>query len=168
MEESYPTAYNLGCGKKQWPGWIGVDLYSDKADIRCDIRKLDIASDSADAVAAIHVLEHFHAWEAEDVLREWRRILKPGGRLIIEVPSLDKVMAYVCGCLSRGIPVHNFMLMHALYGNPEGKSPEMSHKWNYTEGMLGKLLESVGMREITFKTPNYHFPFRDMRVECLK
>lgn len=168
MEESYTTAYNLGCGSKKWPGWIGVDLYSDKADMKCDLRKLDIASDSADAVAAIHVLEHFHSWEAGEVILEWKRILKPGGKMILEVPSLDKIMAYVCGCFARGLVAQDFMFMHALYGNQSGNRLEMCHKWNYTEVMLGGLLESAGMKGVTFKHPNYHFSIRDMRVECLK
>ena len=59
MEDDYETAYNLGCGKKHWNGWVNVDLYSDVSDIKCDLRKLELASNSADAVAAIHVLEHF-------------------------------------------------------------------------------------------------------------
>jgi hypothetical protein len=53
---------------KKWDGWINVDLHSDISDIKCDLRKLEIASDSADAVAAIHVLEHFYEWEVADLL----------------------------------------------------------------------------------------------------
>ena len=34
VEDSYETAYNLGCGKKKWDGWINVDLHSNIADIR--------------------------------------------------------------------------------------------------------------------------------------
>ena len=60
VEDTYGIAYNLGCGKKKWDGWINVDLHSEISDIKCDLRKLEIASDSADAVAAIHVLEHFY------------------------------------------------------------------------------------------------------------
>jgi predicted SAM-dependent methyltransferase len=67
VEERYETAYNLGCGQKKWDGWINVDLHSDIADIQCDLRKLELATDSADAVAAIHVLEHFYEWEVYDL-----------------------------------------------------------------------------------------------------
>src|SRR5207244_238231 len=80
VEERYPTAYHLGCGSRHWPGWINADLNED-ADLRCDIRSLPVESDAADAVAAIHVLEHFYAWEAVPLLTEWKRILKPGGRI---------------------------------------------------------------------------------------
>jgi predicted SAM-dependent methyltransferase len=75
-------------------------LHSDIADIQCDLRKLELATDSADAVAAIHVLEHFYEWEVYDLLTEWKRVLKPGGKMILELPCMDKVFAYVHNCVT--------------------------------------------------------------------
>lgn len=41
-------------------------------------------------VYASHVLEHFdYVNELEAVLREWKRVLAPGGRLYVGVPDLD-------------------------------------------------------------------------------
>jgi SAM-dependent methyltransferase len=168
VEDSYPTAYNLGCGNKKWDGWINVDLHSDIADIKCDLRKLDIASDSADAVAAIHVLEHFYEWEVFDVLTEWKRILKPNGKMILELPCMDKVFAYVHNCVVNKQPLQPFMTLLALYGDPKHKQPAMCHKWGWFQEPLRQMLESVGMERIEFCVPKYHFPFRDMRIECYK
>jgi len=168
VEDTYETAYNLGCGNKKWDGWINVDLHSDIADLKCDLRKLEIASDSADAVAAIHVLEHFYEWEVAEVLTEWKRVLKPGGKMILELPCMDKVFAYVTNCVINKEPLQPFMTLMALYGDPKHKSIPMTHKWGWFQNPLRNMLESVGMTEIKFCEPNYHFPFRDMRVECLK
>jgi len=168
VEDSYTTAYNLGCGNKKWDGWINVDLHSDIADIKCDLRKLEIASDSADAVAAIHVLEHFYEWEAFDVLTEWKRILKPNGKMILELPCMDKVFAYVHNCVVSKQPLQPFMTLLALYGDPKHKQPAMCHKWGWFQEPLRQMLESVGMERIEFCVPKYHFPFRDMRIECYK
>jgi len=168
VEDSYPTAYNLGCGNKKWDGWINVDLHSDIADIKCDLRKLEIASDSADAVAAIHVLEHFYEWEVSDVLTEWKRILKPNGKMILELPCMDKVFAYVHNCVVNKQPLQPFMTLLALYGDPKHKQPAMCHKWGWFQEPLRQMLESVGMERIEFCSPKYHFPFRDMRIECYK
>jgi hypothetical protein len=168
VEDSYPTAYNLGCGNKKWDGWINVDLHSDIADIKCDLRKLEIASDSADAVAAIHVLEHFYEWEVFDVLTEWQRILKPNGKMILELPCMDKVFAYVHNCVVSKQPLQPFMTLLALYGDPKHKQPAMCHKWGWFQEPLRQMLESVGMERIEFCVPKYHFPFRDMRIECYK
>jgi predicted SAM-dependent methyltransferase len=168
VEDTYKTAYNLGCGNKKWDGWINVDLHSNISDIKCDLRKLEIASDSADAVAAIHVLEHFYEWEVADLLTEWKRVLKPGGKMILELPCMDKVFAYVTNCVHSKEPLQPFMTLMALYGDPKHKSIPMTHKWGWFQNPLRNMLESVGMTEIKFCEPNYHFPFRDMRVECLK
>jgi len=168
VEDSYTTAYNLGCGNKKWDGWINVDLHSDIADIKCNLRKLEIASNSADAVAAIHVLEHFYEWEAFDVLTEWKRILKPNGKMILELPCMDKVFAYVHNCVVNKQPLQPFMTLLALYGDPKHKQPAMCHKWGWFQEPLRQMLESVGMERIEFCVPKYHFPFRDMRIECYK
>ncbi len=158
----------MGCGNKKWDGWINVDLHSNIADIKCDLRKLEIASDSADAVAAIHVLEHFYEWEVFDVLTEWKRILKPNGKMILELPCMDKVFAYVHNCVVSKQPLQPFMTLLALYGDPKHKQPAMCHKWGWFQEPLRQMLESVGMERIEFCVPKYHFPFRDMRIECYK
>ena len=168
VEDVYGVAYNLGCGKKKWDGWINVDLHSDISDIKCDLRKLEIGSDSADAVAAIHVLEHFYEYEVFDVLTEWKRVLKPNGKMILELPCMDKVFAYIHNCVVTKTPLMPFMTLHALYGDPKYKDPAMCHRWGWFEVPLKQMLESVGMERIEFKEPNYHFPFRDMRIECYK
>jgi len=168
VEDSYGTAYNLGCGTKKWDGWINVDLYSNVSDIKCDLRKLEIASNSADAVAAIHVLEHFYEWEVADLLTEWKRVLKPGGKMILELPCMDKVFAYVTNCVANKEPLQPFMTLNALYGDPKYKNEAMCHHWGWFQVPLSQMLESVGMQRIEFFEPRYHFPFRDMRVECYK
>ena len=169
LEEHYGVAYNLGSGRARWgDGWINVDLEAD-ADIRADVRDLSmIASDSADAVAAIHVLEHFYFWEAKDLILEWRRILKPGGKMIIEVPCLDKIVDYIGQCLAANENIMEFMTLHALYGDPKHKNPLMAHKFGWFRAHLQQFLGECGMREITIKTAHYHFPQRDCRFECIK
>jgi predicted SAM-dependent methyltransferase len=87
---------NIGCGRKLWESFINIDFPGNwsgkKPDIEADIRAIPLPDDHADIAYAIHVLEHIQRWETEDVLKEWRRVLKPGGKLIIEVPCLDKFL----------------------------------------------------------------------------
>jgi len=136
--------------------------------MQCDLRKLEIDSNSADAVAAIHVLEHFYAWEAQDLLTEWRRVLKPGGKMIIEVPCMDKVFAYIASCGNTKTPMMPFMTIYALWGDPKHKEQAMCHRWGYFQEELRSLLERVGMKEIKSVDPRYHFACRDMRFEAIK
>ena len=82
---------NLGSGPRPLDGYVNLDI----ADGH-DARSLsDYADESVDEVRASHVLEHINFRETDAVLREWVRVLKPGGRLRIAVPN-----ALVC---MRGI-----------------------------------------------------------------
>jgi len=132
------------------------------------LRKLEIASDSADAVAAIHVLEHFYEWEAFDLLTEWKRVLKPGGKMILELPCMDKVFGYAVNCVKKNEPMQSFMTLLAMYGDPQYKDPHMCHKWGWFQKPLIAMLESVGMKDIKVCPTRYHFNFRDQRLECVK
>ncbi len=168
VEEHYSVAYNLGARDCQWPGWKNIDI-REGSDIVADVRNLSmIETDSADAVAAIHLLEHFYRWEVADLLTEWKRILKPGGKLILELPCMDKVFGYVVHCVQNREPMADFMTLLPLYGDPKHRDPAMCHPYGWFTSMLVEMLEFVGMREITVCEARYHFIFRDFRVECIK
>ena len=127
-----------------------------------------LADDSADAIASIHGIEHFYAWEIQDILTEWKRILKPGGKLILELPCLDKMLFHMLHCVTNKLPLDPYMGLLALYGEQFQKDPAMAHHWAWTKEQLASILKFVGFREITDCEPRYHFAFRDMRWECIK
>jgi predicted SAM-dependent methyltransferase len=158
---------HLGSGTIHWDGWLNVDQ-NEKSDVQWDLRKLELPNDHADIAVAIHVLEHFYAWEAEDLLTEWKRVLKPGGKLVLELPCLDKVLQYVAKCVSEKLPMMEWATMHVFWGDPKYKSVPMCHKWGYTMTSLTELLLTVGFKDPMFENPRYHFPIRDMRVTAFK
>jgi len=167
VEEALPgVSLNLGCGKVRWDGWVNVDL--NEGDLKCDITKLDLPSDHADRIAAIHVIEHFHAWEVPDILGEWGRVLKPGGQLILELPCMDKVIEHMYLSMSQGIPMSKAMSWYVFWGNPKYRDPLMVHKWGYTKEMMIETLKGCGFKDPVYSEPKYHFPQRDMRVKAFK
>ena len=76
---------HLGCGKRFIPGFIHVDAVDyPHVDHVTTIDNLSfIADDSVALIYNCHVLEHFKRRDVDRVLREWRRILKPGGQLLV-------------------------------------------------------------------------------------
>lgn len=110
------------------------------------------------------MVEHFHAWEAGPLLSEWRRVLKPGGKLIIELPCMDKVYQYIYTCMKHGVKVPDFTGLFVFWGNPKYKDPLMVHKWGYSMESITELLASCGFRDIAIEKPRYHFAVRDMRA----
>lgn len=156
----------MGCGKHRWDGWVNCDYAG--ADVNCDIRELPFPDGHADAICAIHVFEHFYRWEAEAILKEWRRVLKSGGRLILELPSLDKVMVHAQMCMNHGAEPTPMMFLYAIYGDPKYRSVPMLHKWAYRATELAQLLKAAGFIQITLTEPRYHFRERDMRITAVK
>jgi predicted SAM-dependent methyltransferase len=154
----------LGSGKIRWNGWVNIDLYSDVSDVKCDLRKLEFPDDYADVAVAVHVIEHFYEWEAQEVLAEWRRVLKPGGKIVLELPSMNKVFNYIRDAMNAEQQLIATFSWFAIWGDPREKSAPMCHKWGYTKQMIKDKLIASGFKDIAFESPNYHFPSRDMRV----
>ena len=82
-----PAVLDVGCGVKKYPGSVGLDRNPDTAaDIVCDLDVFPwpLDSESFDEIRLIHVIEHLG-----DVVRtveECHRILRPGGRIVMETP----------------------------------------------------------------------------------
>ena len=87
---------DIGCGKDSpYFGDVGEAIVTrfdsdatSKPDYRCDIRDLPVPDKSFDLAYSRHALEHFGRTEAPEVLSEWVRILRVGGKLHLEVPNL--------------------------------------------------------------------------------
>ncbi|UVO51142.1 methyltransferase domain-containing protein [Sphingomonas sp. SUN019] len=97
---------HLGCGPKEFAGWYHVDALSyPHVDHIGPVEKLDFVEDqTVEIIYACHVLEHFGRNAYKDVLREWQRVLQPGGVLRLAVPDFAAcAQAYVSGELSRGL-----------------------------------------------------------------
>ncbi|MBE2189377.1 MAG: glycosyltransferase [Desulfobulbaceae bacterium] len=80
---------NLGCGRDVREGFLNIDLYSENENVvSMDIRNLELPDSCAEFILASDVLEHFSHRETDAVLKEWARVLKPGGKIEIRCPNL--------------------------------------------------------------------------------
>lgn len=154
---------NIGAGKKRIDGWVSVDL-AGEPDIVADVRTLPLPDGCADEAMAIHVIEHLYRWDAPAALKEWHRVIKPGGRLILELPDLLKCCRNVLS--GKG----DRMGIWGLYGDPRYENPLMTHRWGWTASELVRELKSAGFDSVTEKKPEFHKMKgrRDMRLEAIK
>jgi SAM-dependent methyltransferase len=84
---------HLGCGKRFLPGFVHIDAVDyPHVDHVSTIDNLSFVPDSSiDLIYNCHVLEHFKRRDVGRVLREWHRVLKPGGVLRTSVPDFAAV-----------------------------------------------------------------------------
>jgi SAM-dependent methyltransferase len=69
--------------------------------INCTLEVAGIPSESIDVVVMLHVIEHVP--DPLATLREIRRVLKPGGHLVIETPRYDTLMFAILGRRERSL-----------------------------------------------------------------
>lgn len=162
---------NLGCGDKILEGYINVDVAPSRKDkqpdIICDLKTLTFPDGHADEILSVHAIEHFYYWEVEALLAEWVRVLKPGGRLIVECPNLAAAARALLKNPQQGaLPgKEGQMTMWVFYGDPEWKDPLMCHRWGYTPESLKDLLQKVGLVSVRQERAQFkkREP-RDMRI----
>lgn len=167
---------NFACGKQTWDGFYCIDAVRHQKASRAPdllhvltfdrgtlVNPLPLEDGVADELHSYHFLEHVYAWESPALVAEWARLLKAGGRLILELPNLEAA----CRNLLSGAGEQ--MAMWPLYGDPHHRDVFMCHRWGYTPRTVAELLASE-FHSVRILPPKTHGARsnRDMRVEAIK
>lgn len=148
MEESRKWVRRLHIGGWQpREGWeildanprAGVDHVGDASDLS------RFADGTFTEVYASHVLEHFdYADEIPRVLREWLRVLQPGGTLYVAVPDMERLCHLYL--TPRIPPAARLDLMKMIFGSHADAYDY--HMAGLDETILGDFLQSAGFTAI--------------------
>ena len=161
-----PIRLNLGAGRRQFPGYLSVDIGgvagAPPPDIKADVRKIPLEPGTVDEIVAIHLFEHLPRWECESTLAHWHALLKPGGLLVLELPDLVKC----CENILKGMDERAGLW--GLYGDPGYMTEPMCHRWGWSAVTLSQALTAAGFKKIKVKPPIFHKKYRDMRLESYK
>ena len=83
---------HIGCGDNLLPKpFINIDARKKKGAIQGKVYPLNFKSGTFDLVYASHVLEHFKKALTSKAVKEWVRVLKPGGTLRLSVPCFKNI-----------------------------------------------------------------------------
>lgn len=94
MIASKIAGLNLGSRNRAIPDFLSMDCDPhDGVDIVGDISDLSrFADNSVGEIYASHILEHFPHTKTEAVLKEWLRVIEPGGKLYVGVPDFARAI----------------------------------------------------------------------------
>jgi len=123
-------------GKSGHPDFLGVDPFAEGADIKAFMWDLPYEDNSVDEIICQQALEHVTKFAVVPSLKEWNRVLKPGGKLQLQVPDLEWACMH---WLSHQTTEWN---MDIIYGNQmhEGEF----HKTGFTMKILGQYFAAAG------------------------
>jgi predicted SAM-dependent methyltransferase len=131
-----PLKLDIGCGTQKLEGYIGVDAYVE-TDIKAEMWAIPLGDGTVDEIYSSHALEHVPMAQVQPTLREWLRILRPGGTLVLQVPNLDYAARF---WLTHKPDEHAWAEM-ILFGN-QAHAGEF-HKCGFTPmGIQGDLQQS--------------------------
>jgi predicted SAM-dependent methyltransferase len=158
---------NLGCGGDILPGYINADLFNKSADIIFDAKKIPFKENCMDEILSFHLIEHFDFREAFNVLKEWHRVLKFGGKLILETPDfLHSCESFVKANEQERVNLYgHFFAMPWIDGQV--------HKFLYTESQLQWTLSESGFKDIKRVNPTSKYVGSNpkdlyLKMECIK
>lgn len=81
---------DIGCGTQKLDGFKGVDAFVEGEDIiKSEMWEIPLGNESVDEIYSSHALEHVPMVKVQPTLKEWFRLLIPGGTLVLQVPNLD-------------------------------------------------------------------------------
>ncbi len=133
---------HIGCGNKFLKDFVHIDIMDfPHVDIKTSADDLNMIEDnSVELIYVCHLLEHFGRHEVKKVLKEWYRVLKPGGKLRIAVPDFEAIVEHY---------LKNRNMVEILGLLSGGQKNEFDyHKILFDENFLKNVLKEAGFNVI--------------------
>lgn len=131
---------DIGSGRKSLDStFLGVDAYTD-AEVQAFMWNLPYQDGTVDTIYSSNALEHVSKFDVVPTLREWKRVLKIGGKLEIIVPDLEWAC---CWWLKHQ---QTDWSMDIIFGNQRHEGEY--HKTGFTPDIMHQYLTVTGGLEI--------------------
>jgi hypothetical protein len=165
---------NLGCGPMHLDGYVNIDSSpSASADVYMDFSELKsaFAATSVSEILMIHSLSYLNLWEARAFFRVAHRLLQTDGKLVLELPSIEKCSEHLLQAKN-----HFDAYLEGVRGIYAFDPSEIQNRTTYTpyafgwsEWHLERELRAAGYTRFEVLSPKFHEqPWRDFRMEATK
>jgi predicted SAM-dependent methyltransferase len=155
----------VGSGGSPQPGYLHIDLNPSSPHLEyvAAAHELPLPDGWADELLASHVLEHVEPRHLEATLREWHRVLKPGGTVEIHTPDSAHLMEQWLDA-PRGEKWALQVAILGMSGHAGMRTPEQitmrgDHQIFFDRDLLRESLEKTGfidIRDLTDETDDMH------------
>ncbi len=180
------TFLHVGCGNSRknstTPAFAGPEWEEIRLDINPNVHP-DIVgtttdmsmveSGSVDGLFSAHNIEHLYAHEVPQALREFLRVLKPGGFAVITCPDLLPVAALIAAdkltdtaYVSPAGPITPLDIVYGHRASVAAGNHYMAHKCGFTKKVLGATLMECGFSHAA--TSERPAPFFDLWCVAIK
>jgi len=158
---------NLGSGTSRMAGFKNIDKYAKEADLNVDASELPYANDTVDKIYTSHMVEHVTLPEFQKMLREWRRVLRFGGVLMIRCPNIE---AYLRRWLAGDYKLRWGEGLTWLLGSVSRGKGHINRNF-FTADRMHQIVKDSGFkirRCTVYPTRSGHMPDGDILCEAIK
>lgn len=172
-----PLKLHLGCGGVRLDGFVNIDLHPHdpdqvdssrdgcSADAYADMRALGLAVNSVNEIRTYHTIDHFVRWECLEMLSDWYRMLKPNGKLVVEVADFSRCVLW----LFHPRASRRRAARTQFYGNQWDRIDFETHRYVWSASEIKRELLGIGFSRVHIHhRTETHYPGRDMHIEAIK
>jgi len=143
---------NIGAGSENFGSeWIHIDgVLESNIQVVADVVDLKMfPNECVDIIESNHCLEHVGTWRTSlGVLKEWTRLLKVGGEIVIRCPDLGVMCeAYVQGTWGIKRPNEGNNILPVIFGNFENETFG-THRAGFDKNLICSYLAECGLYEV--------------------
>lgn len=139
---------NLGCNNQVKSEYINVDIFeAPYIDEIFDLDDIPYKDNTISTIYSEHSLEHVSYKRTLKAIKEWHRVLKPGGELILKMPDLEQCCKKYLETSYKDENLKQWY-KYTIYGYQKSLSNESDdaqmHRWGYSRKEIEKLLKDIG------------------------
>ncbi len=181
-----PILLHVGCGSKRKnqttrgfnkDEWQEVRLDIDASvnpDIIGTMTDMSALADaSIDAIFSSHNIEHLYPHEIPTALKEFLRVLRPDGFIVITCPDLQEVCRLVAedrllepAYSSPAGPISPIDILYGFRSSIAKGNLYMAHRCGFTQSVLAKTLHAAGFSSVACNRRNH--PHYDLYAVATK